>query len=1142
MAHAAIAQELPFVHYTPESDHNPLPSAEVSKVYQSRTGYLWMAVFTSGLVRYDGRSFRLYGREDGLRDLDIRNMAEDGHGRLWLSGNGGLVVSEHPLDAYTDGRVLRFVDVLGGVPLLQSAVNQNGIAAIGEGSVWAGTLGMGIARYRSAEEGMEADTISTALAGETVPRTVHAIVGRRDGSVWVSLSQGYVLVFADARADTFSVVPPPAGDEAHLNVLFEDPAGMLWAGSSDGRLLRWDPSAGRFAPAAEIGGYVVSIAVSSDSLLWVGSEGAPLARFRLPGLTQLPPIGIENGLLSLNLHDVMEDQEGNLWVAQSGGVSKLRYNYPAFEHLTGRRHPTREPILPSKTATAAIETDEAATGCWLWVGTMEGGVACVRRDYSAASFGEAEGLRGNEIDDLALDASGRLWLGTAYGINGIALPGSTLGLPLEREARRVRLAGIPARLAGYRGTSIYSVRTRRLPGAESVWFPGYRSVYGLIDDTWFVFRGASGLPTTGYHVAEVDGDGHLWVGTLDDGLYRSAVPFTSEVLAALERTELPLQPDGRGGHFGYEVTSAIFEAMLPAGAAETLRKIESMIWHQGTMWVGTPQGLFALEGTPPRVVARLTMREGLGADNAISLAFSPATSTLWVGTNGGLAEVDPVRRAVIRLVTKHDGLLDNEAWMRGSVTAGRDGAVYYATPNGLTVYRPALDRRRSLAPLVALNEVTYAEDAQGHNEITIDYAGLSFFDESRVVFKTRLAGYDTEWSAEKTDTKIRYTNLPAIGGSRSYTFELLARDAGGTWTPAPLRHAFVVEPAWWWRGWAFAGYALVLGLGLFGIDRIQRRRFVRKERERAEKEQERLRAEAAELQAKVLQADVERQRIELETARELEAAYHHLKAAQAQLVQAEKLASLGKLTAGIAHEIKNPLNFVTNFAGLSAEYADELEDTLRAWTRLSPEEAQGRIEEIAGQIRVSADKIQEHGGRVDQIVRSMLEHSRTTVAEKRIVPINRFIDQYVTHAYHGFQAEAGDFDVEFDSRFDESAGEMEVDPQDLSRALVNLLNNALYAVREKKEGGAPDFRPRIAVRTLRKEDRLEIRVEDNGPGIPAALQQKVFDPFFTTKPAGSGTGLGLSLTYDIVTRGFGGTLAVESEEGMGATFVMTIPY
>jgi signal transduction histidine kinase len=264
---------------------------------------------------------------------------------------------------------------------------------------------------------------------------------------------------------------------------------------------------------------------------------------------------------------------------------------------------------------------------------------------------------------------------------------------------------------------------------------------------------------------------------------------------------------------------------------------------------------------------------------------------------------------------------------------------------------------------------------------------------------------------------------------------------------------------------------------------------------------------------------------------DLEAALMQLRAAQAQLVQQEKMASLGALTAGIAHEIKNPLNFVNNFAGLSVELVAELEQT---------EDADERGALLAD-LKANAAKIEEHGKRADAIVRQMMEHARIGGGERRAVGVNALVEEYANHAFHGARARRPDFTVDIDLDLDADVGEATLIPQEIGRVLINLLDNAFDAVRERAVVEGPPFRPAVRVATRRSDGAVEIRVEDNGPGIPDAVRARIFEPFFTTKPSGQGTGLGLSLAYDIVTQGHRGTLAVESVGGEGANFRLVLP-
>jgi signal transduction histidine kinase len=269
----------------------------------------------------------------------------------------------------------------------------------------------------------------------------------------------------------------------------------------------------------------------------------------------------------------------------------------------------------------------------------------------------------------------------------------------------------------------------------------------------------------------------------------------------------------------------------------------------------------------------------------------------------------------------------------------------------------------------------------------------------------------------------------------------------------------------------------------------------------------------------------------------LEQSLNNLKSTQAQLIQSEKMASLGELTAGIAHEIQNPLNFVNNFSEVSNELIDEMKNELD----------KGAIDEakyIADDIKQNLEKINHHGKRADAIVKGMLQHSRTSSGQKEMTNINALCDEYIRLSYHGLRAKDKTFNADFKSDFDESIGKINIVPKDMGRLLLNLINNAFYAVNEKKKASASSagqpYEPIVSISTKKINDKIEISVTDNGNGIPQKVLDKIFQPFFTTKPTGQGTGLGLSLSYDIV-KAHGGELKVETQEGGGSTFIIQLP-
>jgi len=265
----------------------------------------------------------------------------------------------------------------------------------------------------------------------------------------------------------------------------------------------------------------------------------------------------------------------------------------------------------------------------------------------------------------------------------------------------------------------------------------------------------------------------------------------------------------------------------------------------------------------------------------------------------------------------------------------------------------------------------------------------------------------------------------------------------------------------------------------------------------------------------------------------LEKTLAELKSTQSQLIQSEKMASLGELTAGIAHEIQNPLNFVNNFSEVSNELIDEMNDELN----------KGDIEEaksISAGIKLNLEKINHHGKRADAIVKGMLQHSQSSSGVKESVDINALTDEYLRLAYHGLRAKDNSFNATMKTDFDDSIGSINIIPQDIGRVILNLITNAFYVVNEKSKQNISGYEPTVEISTKKDGNKVLISVKDNGNGIPDSIKDKIFQPFFTTKPTGQGTGLGLSLSYDIV-KAHGGELKLETKEGEGSEFIIDLP-
>jgi signal transduction histidine kinase len=552
--------------------------------------------------------------------------------------------------------------------------------------------------------------------------------------------------------------------------------------------------------------------------------------------------------------------------------------------------------------------------------------------------------------------------------------------------------------------------------------------------------------------------------------------------------------------------------------------------------------------------------------------------------------------------------------------------------------------------------------------------------QKKTLYQHYLEGDDESWSNWIPEIKKEYTNL----SQGDYNFKVRAKNIYGI-IGSEDHFAFKIMPPWYFTWWAYLLFGLVFAFGIFIVDRIQRRRLVKKERDRAKlREAELIRKQAEELETvdrlvrvinkadnleillnsllnetvkfipqaekaaiflfdhndnkyrvastlgyqitnlenisfspeelkkryteyseevekgiyilsnrenlfenklgseyrnikSLLVMAVEKENVieayvtfdsfadknlfdpstasilnkfrehavsaisKVQTLKTLQEKNKEIVKTHEQLIIQEKLASLGTLTAGIAHEIKNPLNFVNNFAEISLELVDELKEKLEANKILLKKETIEEISDIIANLEEIVTKINTHGNRADGIVKSMLLHSRASSGERSLVDINELLDQYLNLVYHGFRAKDKSFNVTIEKEYDQTLEKINIIPQDISRVFLNLLNNACYATNERKQKENETFQPRLKVETINQDGKVEIRIRDNGTGIPEKVKKNLFNPFFTTKPAGEGTGLGLSLSYDIVVKEHGGKLEFYSEENNFTEFLIVLP-
>jgi len=469
------------------------------------------------------------------------------------------------------------------------------------------------------------------------------------------------------------------------------------------------------------------------------------------------------------------------------------------------------------------------------------------------------------------------------------------------------------------------------------------------------------------------------------------------------------------------------------------------------------------------------------ADRSYNTIFRDTDGQIWLGGNQGLMRIASDNMA--------EGDKDFQCLIRhvqlGEGTVLFDGA--YFDEQGY----PALKQPQAMIPRLPFRD----------NALRFDFGATSYEFPEFTEFQYQLVGFDNGWSEWTSDTRKDYTNLP----EGQYTFKVRARNAFD-YISFENEYSFNISPPWFRTWWAYLGGLVITSAVIYLIIFMRSRQ---------------LRVEKRKLEELVNERTAE------------------LKQSQDMLVEQQKLASLGQLTAGIAHEIKNPLNFVNNFAELSEELVDELEEEI---VKQKIESADlENIQDLLGDLRHNVKKINEHGKRADGIVKGMLMHSRNQSGEKESVNLNKMVEENVNLAYHGLRSKQQSLTVQFDKHYDENLPMVSLVTQDLSRVILNIANNAIYAAFKKKQQAGDAFVPKVTISTKVEGKFAIISIRDNGTGISKENLSKIFNPFFTTKPTGEGTGLGLSISYDIVVKGHNGKLNANSEEGNFTEFVISLP-
>ncbi|MDB5206794.1 MAG: hypothetical protein JWR72_1869 [Flavisolibacter sp.] len=1078
-------------NFTTYTTAHGLASNVIWCITQDHDGNLWFGTDGSGVSKYDGESFTNYTTAQGLPDNVIFSIVEDQKNNLWFGTLKGGV-------SKWNGKT--FINYSTKDGLTNNAVKT--ILEDSKRNLWFGTIGGGVSKWNG--ETFTNYTTKEGLSG----KKIWSVAEDNSGNLWFG-TEGKGLSKYDGKVFTnYPVFSEPANDG--VLCIAKDKQGVLWLGTQKSGVIKYDGRTFlKYSTANGLANNQIR-AVTEDEKgnLWFGSFGSGICKFAGNGFTNFTT---EHGLSSNVIFSIEEGKEGNLWLGTSGG-GVCRYDGKQFANFTKAYGLAHNEIY-------CVLKDSAGN---LWFGTAGGGVT----KYNGKSFTNyttLQGLANNVVFSIAEDKKGNLWFGTSGGgVSKYDGKSFTNYTPLQ----------------GLAGNVVFSIKEDK---DANLWFGTLGGGVSKFDGTGFTnYTVEQGLSDNVVWAVTEDKQGNLWFGT-QHGLSLLPKENITQVSAA----------DKAKNVRQHLFTSFTTEDGLPNNF------ITQVIRGDGEkLYVGTNLGMCELlpaKGGQPSVKGWsvgmvFNTQHGYPVKDVnagLNAMFKDSKGIIWIGTGSdktGLVRFEP--DAMINNSSAPPQLFINQVKLNNEAVSWRniDAPVYEGITDSakssaaiieeVTTYGKKLTdlERESLRDKFAnikFDGITKWQSVPQNlilpyyfNNISFTFGAIETGKNFLVNYKYFLKGYDKEWSPASPNVSANFGNM----NEGNYTFLLKAQSPEGVWSQ-PVSYSFKVLPPWWRTWWMLAIYAilliaLVILFSLWRHKRIIYQKKILEHKVAVATKQVREEAEKVQVQKK-----------------KIEVTLNELKDTQAQLIQSEKMASLGELTAGIAHEIQNPLNFVNNFSDVNRELLVELKDEIDKGNF-------NEVKAIADDVIYNEEKINNHGKRADAIVKGMLQHSRSSNGLKEPTDINKLADEYLRLAYHGLRAKDKSFNATLKTDYDDNIGSINIIPQDMGRVILNLFTNAFYAVNEKvalsKASGDNDYGPLVSVSTKRTQDKVEIQISDNGNGIPRNIVDKIYQPFFTTKPAGQGTGLGLSMSYDIVTKAHGGSLKVETKVGEGTTFTICL--
>ncbi|UJP64339.1 sensor histidine kinase [Mongoliitalea daihaiensis] len=1112
-------------HFTTFTTDDGLALDNITSSVLDSNGYLWFGTWGGGISKFDGMSFTNYNTNHGLANNLVHCIAEDLSGSIWIGTDGGGV-------SKFDGLTFTTYSVKDG--LADNLVY--GITPDSKGNIWIATGEGGASKF-------DGNAFVNYTIDDSLPSNSIIKIAEDDkGHIWFATGNAGVSRFDGSSFTQFTVADGLIDNE--VNCIMADSSGKLWFGTRGGGVSVYhedgNSEKGVFTNYTKADGLgsneIWQIIEDRESIIWFATGGGGISKFDGKSFTNFTS---SEGLPMSLVYSITEDRSGNLWIGTGGGGVALFYG-SAFSNFTVYQG------LPENGVYSIIEDNQGN----YWLGTNGGGISKFD-GKSFTNFSTEQGLANPLVISSLKDSKGNLWFGTGGG-----------GISVYKDAFMQNQAASFTTINSKNGLPNDIIYSLLEDSRGNIWVGTGggglvkfdRSIPITGNDSFTIYTTSQGLPHNTVLGLLEDRNGAIWIGTAGGGISKfdgeSFTNYTTDqglandiVWSILEDSfgQLWFATQGGGVSRFDGIAFSTFSTREGLNDDTTYDLVADLA---GNIFIGTNRGLTVIPAEASQVPFNQLKQKleyystayGYPVKDVNKGMLLDSKGILWAGNGSDktalvrfdYSQLEKKKSKPIVKITSISLSEENISWsslipLESTSIASEISKVYSSSE--LKTYGKVLsdEERAKLQKrlkAIAFSGVSTYENIPENlslpyssNSITIDFTTDELARPNLIEYSYILEGYSKDWISPVKSNRAIFGNMR----EGNYQFKVKARYTGPSeqgfndWSEISS-YAFSVRPPWHRSWWAFSIYGLLLIFILRRIHVYQKAKTIRRERDRA-------------------------QQRELEQAKKIEQAYKELKTTQAQLIHAEKMASLGALTAGIAHEIKNPLNFVKNFSEVSIELIDEIFTEYNN-PSVNPKDESIILENLED-IKFNLGKVHHHGSRANSIVSSMLQHARGGTGQKEPTNLNALIKDYTTLSFHGMRAGKNPINVDIRYELDDSIGEVSLIAEDFSRVIVNLCNNAFDAMRHKILTGDQDFQPTLYVRSRFDQGKVVIEVEDNGPGMSDDIRKKILHPFFTTKKGTEGTGLGLSISNDIVIA-HGGILHIESILGKGSKFTITL--